>query len=135
MNAVNHRGRKREQMNTSILRLAYHAPAPSSLTELSPRLPLISPLQLHPDSEPRPVSTISFLRLPAELRLLVYAELLVSDERLIPSWRGPRKASKRQKALHINILLTCKTCAIEGAEVLYGRNLFDFGTSNNPPCF
>lgn len=68
-----------------------------------------------------------FLALPAELRLAVYFELLVSDDRLVTTWRGPRKAHKQQKRMFIDILLTCRLCWSEGVGVLYGENVFDFG--------
>lgn len=68
-----------------------------------------------------------FLALPAELRLIVYHELLVSDDRLILTWRGPKRGNRQQKQMHIDILMTCKMCANEGVGVLYGENLFDFG--------
>jgi hypothetical protein len=70
-----------------------------------------------------------FLALPVELRLIVYHELLVSDDRLVLTWRSPRRASKIQKEMHIGILMTCKLCANEGIGMLYGENLFDFGKS------
>lgn len=70
-----------------------------------------------------------FLALPVELRLIIYHELLVSDDRLVLTWRSPRRASKLQKEMHIGILMTCKLCANEGIGVLYGENLFDFGKS------
>ena len=68
-----------------------------------------------------------FFALPVELRTAVYFELLVTDDRLLPTWRGPRKATKQQKKMYINILLTCKKCRDEGVEVLYGENVFDYG--------
>jgi hypothetical protein len=65
--------------------------------------------------------------LPVELRLAVYYELLVTDDRLVVTWRGPRKANKQQKRMYINILLACQACRDEGLGVLYGENVFDFG--------
>ncbi|KAL5405156.1 hypothetical protein PMIN06_012744 [Paraphaeosphaeria minitans] len=74
-----------------------------------------------------------FQALPPELRMAVYFELLVTDDRVLPTWRGPRKATKQQKQMHINILLTCKMCRDEGLQVLYGENIFDFGEICNRP--
>lgn len=74
-----------------------------------------------------------FLALPVELRRDVLFELLVTDDRLVPTWRGPRKATKQQKKMYINILLTSKQCRDEGLEVLYGENVFDFGEICNRP--
>jgi hypothetical protein len=74
-----------------------------------------------------------FLALPVELRIIVYHELLVSNDRLILTWRSPRRASKLQKEMHIGILMTCKLCANEGVGVLYGENLFDFGKFDDIP--
>jgi hypothetical protein len=67
-----------------------------------------------------------FLALPAELRLAIYQELLVTDDRLILNWRGPMKLHKYQKTMYIDIMQTCQLCAKEGAGVLYGENVFDF---------
>lgn len=77
----------------------------------------------------RDVAVFPFLALPAEIRLEVYFELLVSDDRLVLTWRGPRKANKQQKRMYISILRTCKLCRDEGRGVLYGENVFDFGES------
>lgn len=74
-----------------------------------------------------------FFALPAELRMAVYFELLVSSDRVLPTWRGPRRATKQQKKMFISILLTCKQCRDEGVEVLYGENVFDFGEICNRP--
>jgi hypothetical protein len=74
-----------------------------------------------------------FLALPPELRTAVYFELLVTDDRVLPTWRGPRKATKQQKKMYINILLACKLCRNEGQQVLYGENIFDFGEICNRP--
>jgi len=73
------------------------------------------------------VEVFPFLALPTELRLIVYEELLVTDDRLVLTWRGPRKANKQQKRMYIAILQTSKLCRDEGLEVLYGENIFDFG--------
>jgi hypothetical protein len=74
-----------------------------------------------------------FLALPPELRMAVFFELLVTDDRVLPTWRGPRKATKQQKKMYINILLACKLCRDEGLQVLYGENIFDFGEICNRP--
>lgn len=74
-----------------------------------------------------------FQALPPELRMDVYFELLVTDDRVLPTWRGPRKATKQQKSMYINILLTCKMCCDEGLQVLYGENIFDFSEICNRP--
>ncbi|KAF1970323.1 hypothetical protein BU23DRAFT_601038 [Bimuria novae-zelandiae CBS 107.79] len=79
------------------------------------------------------VDVFPFFALPAELRSSVYFELLVTDDRVLPTWRGPRKATKQQKNMYINILLTCKMCRDEGLKVLYGENVFDFGEICNRP--
>lgn len=50
----------------------------------------------------------------------------MTDDRLILTWRGPRKSNKQQKAMYPAIMRTSKLCADEGASVLYGENLFDF---------
>ena len=68
-----------------------------------------------------------YLALPAELRLLVLSELLVTDDRLLLTWRGPKKAEKRQKKMYPAILRACITCRDEGSSVLYGQNIFDLG--------
>ena len=67
-----------------------------------------------------------FLDLPYEIRVCVYQELLVTDDRLIMSWRGPKLSSRQCKKMYPAVLQTCKQCAEEGAQVLYGENLFDF---------
>lgn len=74
-----------------------------------------------------------FLALPSELRMHIYFELLVTDDRVLPTWRGPRKATRQQKRMHINILLASKLCRDEGLQVLYGENIFDFGETCNRP--
>ncbi|KAF2120888.1 hypothetical protein BDV96DRAFT_280526 [Lophiotrema nucula] len=82
------------------------------------------------------VNIFPFLALPTELRLLIYQELLVSDNRLLLARRGPRKVAKEaQRGLHTSIMRTCKKCADEGAIVLYGNNLFDFEEIRHRPFF
>ncbi|KAJ4301867.1 hypothetical protein N0V90_003963 [Kalmusia sp. IMI 367209] len=79
------------------------------------------------------VDIFPFFAMPTELRLAVYFELLVTDNSLVPTWRGPRKTNKRQKKMYVDILLTCKLCCKEGVAVLYGENVFDFGEICNRP--
>ncbi|KAF2472088.1 uncharacterized protein BDR25DRAFT_342103 [Lindgomyces ingoldianus] len=81
------------------------------------------------------VDVFPFFALPTELRLLVYQELLVTDDRLILSWRGPKKANKHQKRMYIAILMTCRLCANEGLATLYGENVFDFEEICGRPTF
>ncbi|KAF1956193.1 hypothetical protein CC80DRAFT_504777 [Byssothecium circinans] len=71
-------------------------------------------------------NTFNFFGLPVELRLAVYFHRLVSDDRLIITHRGPRRAQKQQKKIDIGILLACRCCRDEGVQVLYGENIFDF---------
>lgn len=73
-----------------------------------------------------------FFALPTELRLAVYFELLVTDDRLVVTWRGPRKARKQQKEMHTAILRASKQCRDEGLTVLYGENIFDMGKCSIP---
>ncbi|KAF2189590.1 hypothetical protein K469DRAFT_747642 [Zopfia rhizophila CBS 207.26] len=88
-------------------------------------------------SQPRDddVDVFPFLALPAELRLPIYHELLVSDDRLFLTWRGPRRHCKQQKKIYIDILLTCKLAQTEGVDVLYGENIFDFEEIRRRPSF
>ncbi|KAF2496453.1 hypothetical protein BU16DRAFT_378108 [Lophium mytilinum] len=73
-----------------------------------------------------------FLALPAELRILVYEELLVSDDRLFVTWRGPRKARVQQKKIWASVLRVSKLVGREARAVLYGGNVFDFGMLSFP---
>ncbi|KAJ4354486.1 uncharacterized protein N0V89_006223 [Didymosphaeria variabile] len=90
-------------------------------------------MEIRSQQPDRQADIFPFLALPVELRMAVYFELLVTDNRVLPSWRGPRKATKQQKRMYINILLTCKMCRDEGVQVLYGENIFDFGEICNRP--
>ncbi|KAH7130594.1 hypothetical protein B0J11DRAFT_523521 [Dendryphion nanum] len=74
-----------------------------------------------------------FFALPVEMRLLVYHELLVSDDRFVLTWRGPQKVQKQQKKIYIGILQASKLCSIEGLAVLYGENVFDFENIRQRP--
>ncbi|KAF2691171.1 hypothetical protein K458DRAFT_426536 [Lentithecium fluviatile CBS 122367] len=74
-----------------------------------------------------------FLALPTELRLAVYFELLVTNDRLVVTWRGPRKANKQQKRMYTGILRASKQCRDEGLTVLYGENIFDMEEICNRP--
>jgi hypothetical protein len=65
--------------------------------------------------------------LPTELRLAVYFELLVTDNRLVVKWQGPRKKEVQQKPIYTSILRASKQCRDEGLTVLYGENIFDMG--------
>ncbi|ORY15620.1 hypothetical protein BCR34DRAFT_171611 [Clohesyomyces aquaticus] len=76
-----------------------------------------------------------FMALPPELRFMVYQELLVTDDRLLLNWRGPKKATKQQKRMYIAILMTSKICSQEGLGVLYGENVFDFEEICGRPSF
>ncbi|KAF2447760.1 hypothetical protein P171DRAFT_231440 [Karstenula rhodostoma CBS 690.94] len=89
---------------------------------------IMSQQQQHKDPDVFP-----FQALPSEIRMAVYFELLVTDDRVLPTWRGARRATKQQKKMYISILLTCKMCRDEGLQVLYGENIFDFGEICNRP--
>ncbi|KAF1996853.1 hypothetical protein P154DRAFT_565784, partial [Amniculicola lignicola CBS 123094] len=79
------------------------------------------------EEEEEEADMFEFLELPAELRLLVYRELLVTDGPILVHYLGPRKANKQlQKRTFPEIMRTCKLCFEEGAVVLYGDNVFDF---------
>ncbi|KAF2813579.1 uncharacterized protein BDZ99DRAFT_517825 [Mytilinidion resinicola] len=67
-----------------------------------------------------------FLALPAELRVLVYEELLVTDDRLLVTWRGPKRARVQQKKMWTSVLRVNRLVSGEAREVLYGGNVFDF---------
>ena len=76
-------------------------------------------------------SIFPFLKLPAELKILVYVELLISNDRLAITWRGPRRYSRQQKPIYPAILGTCRLVHQEAAAALYGENVFDFGGSGS----
>jgi len=73
------------------------------------------------------VEVFPFFALPTELRLDVYFELLVTNDPLMVTWRGPRKPKKQQKRMYTAILRANKQCRDEGLTVLYGENVFDMG--------
>jgi hypothetical protein len=80
---------------------------------------------------------LTFLGLPAEIRLEIYDILLVNRwEGPIPSWdlRGHKTGQKRVRLLKAlpdprtispNILRTCKQIYIEARPIIYTQNLFD----------
>jgi hypothetical protein len=67
------------------------------------------------------------LALPSELRVLVYEELLITNDQLMVTWRGPKKASAQQKRMWPAILRVSRLVSEEAREVLYSGNVFDFG--------
>ncbi|KAF2204845.1 hypothetical protein GQ43DRAFT_477868 [Delitschia confertaspora ATCC 74209] len=73
--------------------------------------------------------------LPAEIRLLIYEELLVSDQRLQLSRKSLQKHPNQKRSIHTEILRTCKLMYEEGMSVLYGENIFDFGELQRRPHF
>jgi hypothetical protein len=74
-----------------------------------------------------------FQRLPFEVRRLVYKELLVSNDKLVVTRRGPRYSCNDQKKINIEIMFANKLCVQEGAQVLYGCNAFDIGELRRRP--
>lgn len=74
------------------------------------------------------VSKYSFFTLPAELRELVYAELLLSDSAFRLGHHGPYSHEKRRQ-LYPQILRVCRTIHDEASRVLYGDNTFYLGMS------
>ena len=106
----------------------------------SPYLPIASRSLIHDPSSKNferitmsnltraPVMTqpFPFMKLPIELRLEVYRELLRSED---PVYR--KKNIWPGNHLHPNILQTCRQVYDEAKEVLYGENLFSL-YKNNP---
>jgi hypothetical protein len=87
------------------------------------------------DSVPAsPTVRYSFFTLPAELRELVYAELLVSDSAFRLGHHGPYSHEERRK-LHPQILRVNRTVYEEASRVLYGDNTFFLGTTAFPSPF
>lgn len=76
-------------------------------------------------------SFFPFLKLPAELRILVYVELLVPNYRLVTKWRGPGRFLWLRKTIYPAILRTCRLVHQEAAAVLYGWNVFKLGGSGS----
>ena len=62
-----------------------------------------------------------FLRLPQEIRLKVYRELLLSEKEL---FMGDCSIFPCSNGLHLEILLTCHQVHDEAVGVLYGENIF-----------
>lgn len=79
-------------------------------------------------ASPAAVAQYSFFTLPAELRELVYAELLLSDSAFRLGHHGPYSHEERRQ-LHPQILRVCHTIYEEASRVLYGDNTFYLGTA------
>ena len=62
-----------------------------------------------------------FLRLPYELRLRIYEDLLVTDSPVTIADNRPRHTGR----LEPQFLRTCRQIHNEGADVLYGSNVFE----------
>jgi hypothetical protein len=72
------------------------------------------------------VGQYSFFTLPAELRELVYAELLLSDSAFRLGHHGPYSHEERRR-LYPQILRVCRAMYEEASRVLYGDNTFYLG--------
>src|ERR1700722_12724082 len=66
-----------------------------------------------------PNDQFPFLKLPRELRIKIYRELLQTEEYLILGKKVPRVG------LHLGILRACKQVHDEAVGVLYGENVFN----------
>lgn len=64
------------------------------------------------------------LRLPPEIRLMIYRLLLLSDRTLRMVWLQNNESIPRPNCLFPAILCTCRLIYIEAAGVLYGENVF-----------
>ena len=62
-----------------------------------------------------------FLRLPYELRLRIYEDLLVADSTIHIADNRPRFTGR----LETQLLRTCRQINDEGADILYGSNVFE----------
>lgn len=71
--------------------------------------------------------SISFLSLPAELRIKVYKYALISPSSTYEITDQDR--SSHRKPIVTALLKTCKTIAYEAAPILYGRNRFKASNS------
>jgi hypothetical protein len=76
-------------------------------------------------SPPPPAYT--FFTLPAELRNIVYEELLLSDSAFRLGHQGPYSHETRRQ-LYPQIMRTNKQVCHEAAAILYGSNAFYLGT-------
>lgn len=119
---------RRNKSRTSRLQKRYSSrrklTAPSAITQTYAQIDA-------PTTAPDTATTIKyqesifpFLKLPAELRMLVYVELLALNDRLVIGWHGPRCHSWSQKTIYPAILRTCRLVHQETAAVLYGGNVF-----------
>jgi hypothetical protein len=66
-------------------------------------------------------TTCGFFRLPYELRLRIYEDVLVADGPVTIADNRPRHAGR----LEPQFLRTCRQIHSEGADVLYGSNVFE----------
>ena len=66
-------------------------------------------------------TTCAFFQLPYELRLRIYEDLLVADSPVTIADNRPRHAGR----LEPQFLRTCRQIHNEGADVLYGSNVFE----------
>ena len=126
---------RRNKSRTSRLQNRYSSrgklTAPSAITQTYAQIGA-------PTTAPHTATTVKsqesifpFLKLPAELRILVYVELLVSNCQLVTTWRGPRRFSWPRKIIYPAILRTRRLVHQEAAAVLYGGNVFHLGGSGS----
>lgn len=82
----------------------------------------------------RATPTISFFTLPAELRNLVYQELLLSDSAFRLGHQGPY-SHERRKQLYPQIMRTSRMACHEASAILYGSNAFYLGPIGHKPTY
>lgn len=126
---------RRNKFRTSQLQNRYggrgELTAPSAVTQTYAQIGTLATVPDAATTIKSQQSIFSFLKLPAELRILVYVELLISNDRLAPTCHGRRRYSWQQKNIYPAILRTCRLVHWEAAAVLYGENVFDFGESGS----
>ncbi|KAK4444133.1 hypothetical protein QBC34DRAFT_442773 [Podospora aff. communis PSN243] len=72
----------------------------------------------------KPTGPFNFMRLPTEIRLQIYRELLVSPNPIDIDWENPR--------LFPQILQTCKAIFCEAHPVLYDENTWNIHVGTSP---
>ncbi|KAI9158684.1 hypothetical protein HJFPF1_06682 [Paramyrothecium foliicola] len=76
-----------------------------------------------------------FTHMPAEVRYLVYKELLVTEKNIVVYGKWTRIFPRHKPGLGINILLTCREIYEEAVPVLYGENTFLYRLRDPPGVF
>lgn len=92
---------RRNKFRTSQLQNRYggrgELTAPSAVTQTYAQIGTLATVPDAATTIKSQQSIFPFLKLPAELRILVYVELLISNGRLAPTCHGPRRYSWQQK--------------------------------------